>query len=256
MHTLFNLLPDLCGVLLAAVGLSITVFKEALDRFERKRWHRGLLAITLLVVGICGTISASLQKRDAERKQTDLGNNIDRLQSLVSSYGPKLDQLIARSNNPGVRNEASGLKASLGRAVIDFFDVRLPTGNAARPSTSCVPDSGRPYSCMTDKELSTLLFSEATRLRNLAEPLSDRPVTASAQSDFTGSFVTCCMRDIGDFRSAVFDRLGSGSQEERAAWQEIALYRENPTRSLSPKQIASYATYLQHWGEALATRSQ
>ena len=111
MHALYTLLPDLCGILLATVGVALTVFREALLRLDNKPWHRGLLAAVMVIVGVLGTTSAVQQKHDSDRKQKEL-------QALISSYGPKLDELIARSNDPEVRKESTDLKTSLAAASL------------------------------------------------------------------------------------------------------------------------------------------
>lgn len=79
-HSLFNDLPDISGIFLAAFGAALMFFPEAIKKLEGKRFWRGLLFVVCIALGIVGVISGHLQRADSDKQQAELRNRIGELE--------------------------------------------------------------------------------------------------------------------------------------------------------------------------------
>jgi hypothetical protein len=144
MDKIYNMLPDFCGILLAAVGVAIVIAPSWIEKL--KGGSRWVIALVLLCLGVLGMRSSFTQHRDADALQAKLEGNVellrqqsdtlrgksDRLQSTVDSYGPKLDAIIAHPESPEQKAFAIALLSKLKPSI----QIDDPFPNGARPSIS------------------------------------------------------------------------------------------------------------------------
>jgi hypothetical protein len=68
-HSLLNDLPDISGILLAALGVSIVFVPETIKALEAKPRIRWVIATFLFAVGLAGMVSSHMQRRESEVAQ-------------------------------------------------------------------------------------------------------------------------------------------------------------------------------------------
>jgi hypothetical protein len=85
MHwtSLFNDLPDVSGILLAAVGFAVLFVPEAIKALESKRKTRWAIAVVFFLLGIAGMVSSHIQRGQAENAQRILEAKVDSTSSGV-----------------------------------------------------------------------------------------------------------------------------------------------------------------------------
>ena len=99
--TIFNMLPDVSGVLLAAVGVALVVAPEMVSKLPT--WLRRTLALLLMILGVAGLRSSYVQHRDdaiekgASKKE--LEDMTKKLSDLPNSQ-QIADDLHAMEQNP------------------------------------------------------------------------------------------------------------------------------------------------------------
>ncbi len=71
-NSFFNDLPDVSGILLAAIGAAVVFAPEPIKALESKPKIRWTVAIVLLALGMAGMISSHIQRRDFEAKVAQL----------------------------------------------------------------------------------------------------------------------------------------------------------------------------------------
>ena len=119
----FEQLPDFSGILLAAVGVAIAVAPSFIDKLPKSlRW---IMAGILAILGIAGMSSSSIQHHNNETDQGTLRQNVadlkkseQSLRTVVDSYGPKLDSIIAHPDCAGQKDLAEGIKTELSAQLL------------------------------------------------------------------------------------------------------------------------------------------
>lgn len=76
MRSFFKDLPNVSGILLAAVGFALMFMPEAMKLLEGRKTIRWILAGACVVLGIVGFISAHIQRKDNDREQQELKRQI------------------------------------------------------------------------------------------------------------------------------------------------------------------------------------
>ena len=110
LDTIYNLLPDFSGILLAAVGVALVVYPEILKGIEHRKMFRWAIATILVVLGIAGMCSSFGQHRDSDNKQSYLSNSVRELKATVDTFGPKLDSIISHPESEQQKELALALR--------------------------------------------------------------------------------------------------------------------------------------------------
>ena len=141
-ETIFNLLPDVSGVLLAALGVALVVVPELIGKVHPVvRW---VLAGLLVVLGCAGLRSSYVQRRDGEKqrqdsetKQTQLVEQVNSVKSelessnsMLRSFGPKLDAIISHPESQEQKDLASELRRQLDPKI----EIEEPYNTIADPT--------------------------------------------------------------------------------------------------------------------------
>jgi hypothetical protein len=127
-ESLFNVLPDISGVLLAAVGVALMVAPDIVSKINVVvRW---ILASLLLVLGIAGLRSSYVQRQQDGIEKSGLHTDIKALQTTVNTFGPKLDAIIKHPESP----EQKALALALLREMYPKIEIDEPHNTPADPS--------------------------------------------------------------------------------------------------------------------------
>ena len=125
LRAIFYLLPDLAGILLAALSLAVIFMSEAIQKLEKPnlKWLRWTLATIFIFVGVGGVISNSMQKSEDKAKAEG-----DR-QTLIGQVG----QLISASQIQATSDDIH----KLGAQITDGFAAVIAAikGVKAPPKT-------------------------------------------------------------------------------------------------------------------------
>jgi hypothetical protein len=121
MDAVFNALPDVVSFLFAMLGVAIGVWPEEPARLRRRTALRVGFTLLLIILGGLAIRSSYIQRDISERKQKDLRDSVSSLenklaglQQTVSTYGTKLDQIIADpKSSSGQRIAAQSLKNNI-----------------------------------------------------------------------------------------------------------------------------------------------
>jgi hypothetical protein len=92
-RTVFDMLPDVAGILLAALSLSLLFLPRELKVLEapKWRWLRWTLAAIFAVVGIGGLASNWVQKSQDKKERGELNGKITNLQNQLTSMSQKIN---------------------------------------------------------------------------------------------------------------------------------------------------------------------
>jgi len=134
-ETIYNMLPDFSGILLAAVGVALVFAPEAVKVLEKRRSLRFALALILVGLGLAGMRSSTFQHHESDTKQAELrdrsvamSSQLDTANATLKSFGPKLDWIINHPSN-AQQSQAVDLKkelaAVLGRPRIEVNEPSL-----------------------------------------------------------------------------------------------------------------------------------
>ena len=112
MHNLYNLLPDFSGIFLAAVGVALFFAPAWVEKINRTgRW---LVAVLLILFEALGMRSSFVQRRNADKLQTELMERLKLMNAALDSVGPKLDNLMSNPHSSnGQRDAAAALKSQI-----------------------------------------------------------------------------------------------------------------------------------------------
>jgi hypothetical protein len=86
--TVFDMLPDVSGILLAAVGVALVVAPDFLS--VMKKWVRWTLAALLAALGVAGMVSSYVQHRDESRGKVKLEGDLIDVQSKMADLSKNL----------------------------------------------------------------------------------------------------------------------------------------------------------------------
>jgi hypothetical protein len=104
----YNLLPDISGILLAAIGVALVFASDWVATLNKPiRWTA---ATVLLLLGAGGLRSSFVQHKENDKEQ-------HALKGTIESYGPKWDYIVAHCELPELRAEAEQMKRGLGLAI-------------------------------------------------------------------------------------------------------------------------------------------
>src|SRR5882762_874491 len=94
MRSLFDLLPDVAGILLAALSLSLIFLPKELKVLEEHKWRwlRWGLAAIFAAVGVGGLASNAIQKSEDKKARENLQGDVVRLKDQVAAVQKKLDE--------------------------------------------------------------------------------------------------------------------------------------------------------------------
>lgn len=122
LRFLFNLLPDIAGIFLAALSFAVIFTSELLKWLEARPKTRRLLALLLVLLGIGGIISNYRQK-SAERDQTDRDKR-----ELTKQIG----QLISSAQIQATSGDVKQLREDV-RTRLDAMLHGRKLGQSTRP---------------------------------------------------------------------------------------------------------------------------
>jgi hypothetical protein len=124
-ETIYNVLPDVCGVLLAAVGIALVIAPDWVSKVKpATRW---VMAGLLLILGLAGLTSSYVQHRQDGIEKAGLHDDIKGLQATVSTFGPKLDEIIKYPNSP----EQKALALVLQREMDPKVEISEPNNQVS-----------------------------------------------------------------------------------------------------------------------------
>jgi hypothetical protein len=102
LRSLFDLLPDVAGILLAALSLSLIFLPKELKVLEERKWRwlRWGLAVIFAAVGIGGLVSNAIQKSEDKEARENLQGDVARLKDQVLAVQKKLEEKQRASVGP------------------------------------------------------------------------------------------------------------------------------------------------------------
>jgi hypothetical protein len=94
LRSVFEMLPDVAGILLAALSLSLIFLPKELKMLEGEKWRwlRWTLAAIFAVIGIGGLASNALQKSQDKAIKEKLQGDVARLRDDVANVQKKLNE--------------------------------------------------------------------------------------------------------------------------------------------------------------------
>ncbi|MGA3049466.1 MAG: DUF308 domain-containing protein [Terracidiphilus sp.] len=172
--TVFDMLPDISGILLAALGVALVVAPEMVSKLPT--WIRWTLAALLIVVGIAGLRSSYVQRQESDQKQSDLMGSINdlkiygkNLKETVDVFGPKLDAIINHPNSPEQKALAIKLRDELKpriqvdepslESVTPVFSMRAEMTNIGGSVAKGLVDTSDAFIAVRSKASESELFS-------------------------------------------------------------------------------------------------
>jgi hypothetical protein len=128
-QALFDALPDVSGVLLAAVGVAIVIAPEPIQNLEKRKYVRWILAAALVAMGVAGLWSSFLQRGRDGIEKSELHGDVRDLKIELAKFGPKLDWIISHPQSKSQQSQAIDLKreiaAAIGRPRVELSEPRL-----------------------------------------------------------------------------------------------------------------------------------
>jgi hypothetical protein len=94
LSSLFELLPDVAGILLAALSLSLIFLPRELRVLEAPKWKwlRWTLAAIFAIVGVGGLVSNYIQKSQDKKERSKLQGDVARLNDDIEAVKRKLGE--------------------------------------------------------------------------------------------------------------------------------------------------------------------
>jgi hypothetical protein len=132
MRYLFDLLPDLTGIFLAAVSLGVALLGKDLKWFEDHPKSRWSIAIVLALLGLGGVASNTVQKSEDKNERGALKGEITNLQSQLTAVSRKINTDTNASVNPAnfvPLRGAQAIEEGLFQWNIGFIVTQNTAGN-------------------------------------------------------------------------------------------------------------------------------
>ena len=171
MDEILNLLPDFSGILLAAVGVALVIYPEAIKSIEHRRGLRWTIALLLVALGGLGMVSSFVQKRDGDRAQNELKEDVLKLQRTINTFGPKLDDILAEPNKEKQKQDAGTLKEEIAKAASEAADK--PTSVIPAPVQAPTPPDPRLELVRQARDLSGKINNLADDMRAKRDALNE-----------------------------------------------------------------------------------
>jgi hypothetical protein len=127
-ETIYNMLPDVSGVLLAAVGVALVVAPDMMSKVNPVL--RSVMAASLVLLGVAGLRSSFVQHRQDGIEKSGLRDDVKNLRATVDTYGPKLDFIINHPESP----EQKALALALQREMNPKIEIDEPHNTPADPN--------------------------------------------------------------------------------------------------------------------------
>jgi hypothetical protein len=121
-HGLFSDLPDISGILLAALGFAVVFVPESIRALDAKPKIRWAVAIALSAVGLAGMFSSHIQRRDGETAQGRASKEINDAQKAATSANAAASNAqeaasAAQEETKAARQEARQAQEALGNLI-------------------------------------------------------------------------------------------------------------------------------------------
>ncbi len=254
-ESLNNALPDISGVLLAAVGVALAFLPDKVMKLPP--FARWIIGVVLVLLGGFGLRSSFIQRQQDSTEKAQLKDSIRTLQAKVDSYGPMLKEIINHPQSPEQKELALVIQRELNQKKTEIHD--------------CKPDPSRPYECINNTVLGRSLVDYADKIFNLADQrvrnLHEINQTSENPGFNRGSHVRtewmrftddmkCCVEEITARRQEAMGRLGAKGKDldEMRAWDNMTYPlkdSQNVFKWLDPRLVHDYAPYLEKMGQKL-----
>jgi hypothetical protein len=122
---IYNMLPDVSGILLAAIGVALVVAPDVMSKLRPV--VRSTLAILLVILGIAGLRSSVVQHREDNKEKAELKGDLHDVKNKVDTFGPKLDAIIAHPNSEEQRLLAVQLRKEINPKI--EIEEPIPTNS-------------------------------------------------------------------------------------------------------------------------------
>ena len=133
------MLPDIAGILLAALSLSLIFIPKELRVLEAEKWRwlRWTLAISFAIVGIGGVISNSKQKADDKKSRQQLEGDVKSLKGQIADIKANTDILVIAAGSvppqTSLAPQRPTFEKSLGFLQLSRIEIRTREVIAGQP---------------------------------------------------------------------------------------------------------------------------
>lgn len=141
----FYSLPDVDGLLVAALSLAVIFVTDDLKRLENHRTLRLVLFLLLTMIGILGVASSAIQKQ-AEKQETEAERRklTDQVSSLIAQQGKALQEakdaydeaVHAKDETISARVDLAAAKTDLAKQILRSQSVLSTNINQYRTDTT------------------------------------------------------------------------------------------------------------------------
>lgn len=142
---IFYSLPDIDGLLVAALSLAVIFVTDDLKRLENHRTFRLVLFLLLATIGILGVASSAIQKQaEKQEAEAERAKLTDQVSSLIAQQGKALreakdahDEAVhAKDETISARGDLATAKADLAKQILRSQGVLSTNINQYRTDTT------------------------------------------------------------------------------------------------------------------------
>jgi K+-sensing histidine kinase KdpD len=244
---LFDAVPDLAGILLAALSLAVFFLPEEMDKLKNHRKTRVATACVLICMGIGGVISNAVQrarnKAEAEQSKIEAKHQTDRLNDdlgwsrrIQESLQSKVDELHGQLTAYGVVLGTMSKNGTLSTSALnEMAHVFEKTAEHAADQAT-----------LSNKQLSTRLLDVANRMRQLELQYTNQ--AAQVEASYRQQLMSSPdkSQQLWEANIAASQQLHAALQFQYALLQGEALYlRDEILLRLPPQPRTQQAQFFE-----------
>lgn len=140
-RTVFNMLPDFSGILLAAVGVAFIVAPEFVSKLPT--WLRWTLAVLLVVLGLAGLRSSYVQHQSDASDKDDLKHQLEGVSNQLQTLNSKVQSQFAPTAQPPKKQRISTAAATPKPSDVQPIQLSALFANPKSPTVMVENQSDR-----------------------------------------------------------------------------------------------------------------